>query len=200
MTSALQAVTVNFINTKLKMEDTLEENIRSECTTLRGNVMQIVLELRNSGISPPLPSTPLFSLSLSPFHPSRSPLHSFAYLVIVVNVSSEELPSQAIIFQLAYAANGFVDTMQKVSYFPSPCSSSLPSLSPFLACILPGLFDKRYVLDSIATLRYVMMSENSFSGAIKINDGVSRPLPSPLLSSLFSSFLYLFVVCYSLFL
>jgi hypothetical protein len=50
MVSSLAAVTVNYINTKLKMEDTLEENIYSECANLRGCVVQIVLEIRTNGI------------------------------------------------------------------------------------------------------------------------------------------------------
>lgn len=49
MVSALAAVTVNFINTKLRMEDTLEENIYSESANLRGCIVQVVLEIRANG-------------------------------------------------------------------------------------------------------------------------------------------------------
>jgi hypothetical protein len=46
-----------------------------------------------------------------------------------------------------------------------------------------------YILDSIATLRYLMMSESSFSGAIKINDGVLY-----IFLFIYYIFIYLFII------
>lgn len=83
-------------------------------------------------------------------------------LLLLAGINAEEMTSQAILLQLISASHLFVETMQRVS--------------PLIIIINCYNIDIKYILDAVATLRYVMSSECTFNGSIKINNEVSTIL------------------------